>query len=76
MNKELDMMSHTSVSDVARENAMWWRAMWAVHDMCMYGVTRLETFRRLVSYGLDRRSAAELMSRTLPVRRKVPDAIT
>jgi hypothetical protein len=50
----------------AREKAMtekdlWWRAMWAVHDMCMYGVTRLETFRRLVSYGLDRRTAAELI---------------
>lgn len=43
------------------EKERWWRAMWAVHDMCMYGVTRLETFRRLVSYGLDRRTAAELI---------------
>ena len=43
------------------ERDKWWRAMWAVHDMCMYGVARLDTFKRLCAYGLDRRQAAELI---------------
>ena len=39
----------------------WTEAMWAVHDMQMYGNSRLDTFRRIVRAGLSRREAAELI---------------
>lgn len=43
------------------DREFWWQAMWIMHDMCMYRVPRLDTFKRLRTLGMDRRQAVELI---------------
>lgn len=36
-------------------------AHWHLYDMVFYGVSRLDTFRRIVALGISRREAAEMI---------------
>jgi hypothetical protein len=40
---------------------MYTTAHWHLYDMVFYGVPRLETFRKIVALGIDRRTAAEMI---------------
>lgn len=40
---------------------MYERAHWYLYDMVFYGVSRLDTFRKIVRLGISRREAAELI---------------
>lgn len=39
----------------------WTEAMWAIHDMQMYRIDRLTTFRKIRALGIAPRVAAELI---------------
>ena len=40
---------------------MYVRANWYIYDMVFYGVSRLDTFKKIVALGIDRREAAEMI---------------